>query len=1469
MSKVRRKPAPTFPYSPRYPIPDPADPFVPLKVLRERASSNNATLNFSSDNSSFGNGTLDRDGFYLTVNSDEHGQGLDIAYPPSSTDHHEPLTPPSVWPERLGGYYSDNIPAKRQRPPRSRPKPSRESRTYFSDADLPASSPNQFLQDQHPRHREKPVEPQVLQYRRRSKSAFLAPPPSQNHSQGQREELSAAGFTASQSNVDLPRSVHSEVEEVQPPPPPPPEPKPDVMQTRQYTYDDRQSHGYLIGAPSSDFDIHEPLPTDAQSHSQSLRSTTPPMTPDDTLSLSSSSARDRSASLSPRSLSVFRDLPRVTSRPVLDTSFSVLEDRKGAVELDQETPTTAPLHSKDFPLLRVTSAPPSPEASPTVVASAPSYVPEESYPASEPEPESRPRRGRAESASKRHTIHHRVRKTSSISSARWRKQSYPGHRPATRKQSTESESSLSAALAAVQALVESPTSETPERADANAAPAVSSGPSSFPAALVHAQGTTRPLQPQAKRASIVPPADNAGTESDPGPGSRTTRFILHKPKKSLSHVSLVLAGLPNVSMGPTIAPSANTSIGSAMTVGGGFGSVGSLSREDLNRHTQEFALLRPPPTAHPQFLVRSQAVSHSQAVPHSQLVGHPQPIVDRQPVRESEKLKPPERSARRLSSFPILDDDGVPAELKRDLEDSSPIETSTPAFEAMARVARPHTPIPMTPITSRAPSAAGMHSESQTHAAQREPTPPPVQTFTSPLPPIPTHIHHEAAPEPVRPSYYQSALAPPRGPSPGSYVSPTPPSEVAAPAPLPMSPPQPSEPPTPLPLPTPRVKSPMPPPPSLPREVQSAVPNVLRNEAMQSRDESPEQPLPPLAQSPPVERRLRKRETMREEERQSAYLPVAQLRPQAHAQVQTREQEPEPAAQTLARKRISTAQISGPVRQPTPPSQAQHRSRSTFLAPQPHHRSQTPPIDGHYRSRTSTVPAPPRSQSPPPVPEFRAQSPPPAMAHSRVRSPTAYTQARAQSPPPRVPSRARSPTSSQDHGIRHGRSQEQSFFQLTRAGTSRSGGTHSSSHNTRRRETAPSTPVPQYTSPSPSTTYSQPQPAPRAERRSRSQAPTSHRVQRHQQRPQTPVANLRFDEYAIPTREQLKHAASLPVVAQNGIRVQFGELFKSRRTVICFLRHFWCPADQDYMYSVAREVDPEALRHAGLDLVFVGLGSPAMIKSYKQIWRMPFLIYTDPTLRLHAALGMTRRTQDAGSEFERGEYARHGPLGGLAMVVRNAIRVGMPVWEKGGDVTQLGGEFVLGPGPTCLYTHRMRTTRSHAPILHVLSAAGLSTGLRGASPSLAPNDEEQWMEERRRSYARMQARREKRREGGEQWRREDSTDMAYGSDTGSASVSGCWGTNMPREDAPAGTDVGAGRGDGERKRPARSFHIANPDPHTHRYLPPTPVDEEHTAGDHGWDADVSDLPYLHGIVRDRAEPYRLTEEVLAYPYGKS
>jgi hypothetical protein len=73
-------------------------------------------------------------------------------------------------------------------------------------------------------------------------------------------------------------------------------------------------------------------------------------------------------------------------------------------------------------------------------------------------------------------------------------------------------------------------------------------------------------------------------------------------------------------------------------------------------------------------------------------------------------------------------------------------------------------------------------------------------------------------------------------------------------------------------------------------------------------------------------------------------------------------------------------------------------------------------------------------------------------------------------------------------------------------------------------------------------------------------------------------------------------------------------------------------------------------------------------------------MYTDPSARLYSALGMTLRTLDPGPESKRGKYVKHGVMSGIARVVMNALKVGMPVWEKGGEVSQLGGEFVLGPG---------------------------------------------------------------------------------------------------------------------------------------------------------------------------------------------
>jgi hypothetical protein len=91
-----------------------------------------------------------------------------------------------------------------------------------------------------------------------------------------------------------------------------------------------------------------------------------------------------------------------------------------------------------------------------------------------------------------------------------------------------------------------------------------------------------------------------------------------------------------------------------------------------------------------------------------------------------------------------------------------------------------------------------------------------------------------------------------------------------------------------------------------------------------------------------------------------------------------------------------------------------------------------------------------------------------------------------------------------------------------------------------------------------------------------------------------------FEEHVLPSASQLALAADLPVIAASGLRLRFGDLWRKRRTVVLFLRHFWCPADQDYMYSVSRHVNMEALERAGVGLVVIGCGAPGMLRAYRR-----------------------------------------------------------------------------------------------------------------------------------------------------------------------------------------------------------------------------------------------------------------------------
>ncbi|CAE6393917.1 unnamed protein product [Rhizoctonia solani] len=197
-----------------------------------------------------------------------------------------------------------------------------------------------------------------------------------------------------------------------------------------------------------------------------------------------------------------------------------------------------------------------------------------------------------------------------------------------------------------------------------------------------------------------------------------------------------------------------------------------------------------------------------------------------------------------------------------------------------------------------------------------------------------------------------------------------------------------------------------------------------------------------------------------------------------------------------------------------------------------------------------------------------------------------------------------------------------------------------------------------------------------------------------------------FDKYGLPDEDQLRRASEMYVYDENSRPVRFGDIFKDQKTAICFIRHFWCPLCQDYMSSIVHLTEPSLVEKAGVKLVIIGNGSPGMIKSYKtDIFKCPYEMYTDPDRELYSALGMTLRTTDAGSDDEKGSYVKHGTFTGTMLVLKRALK--MPL-ANAGDIKQLGGEFILGPGLNCSFASRMHTTRSHTPIRNLLQAAGVS-----------------------------------------------------------------------------------------------------------------------------------------------------------------
>ncbi|KPV71959.1 uncharacterized protein RHOBADRAFT_47409 [Rhodotorula graminis WP1] len=227
-----------------------------------------------------------------------------------------------------------------------------------------------------------------------------------------------------------------------------------------------------------------------------------------------------------------------------------------------------------------------------------------------------------------------------------------------------------------------------------------------------------------------------------------------------------------------------------------------------------------------------------------------------------------------------------------------------------------------------------------------------------------------------------------------------------------------------------------------------------------------------------------------------------------------------------------------------------------------------------------------------------------------------------------------------------------------------------------------------------------------------------------------------FERFKVPTIEDMATAAACDVVGEDGETHKFGDLIKAngpRRTVVVFLRHAWCGLCAQYVDALNKvtvnlvSLETSAFCQPGdrtqpmshvpeLNIVFVNSGSPKLIATYRQRMKTPFPLYTNRARDLYKALGMNKKTWDMGKDSDKGSYIVKSQLGN----VTSSISAGIAMPSYPGSQTQLGGEFVFEYSPEddyieCLYASRMHTTRGHAEISDVFSAAGVELNAEDAA----------------------------------------------------------------------------------------------------------------------------------------------------------
>ncbi|KAH9984087.1 hypothetical protein BJV74DRAFT_591176 [Russula compacta] len=187
----------------------------------------------------------------------------------------------------------------------------------------------------------------------------------------------------------------------------------------------------------------------------------------------------------------------------------------------------------------------------------------------------------------------------------------------------------------------------------------------------------------------------------------------------------------------------------------------------------------------------------------------------------------------------------------------------------------------------------------------------------------------------------------------------------------------------------------------------------------------------------------------------------------------------------------------------------------------------------------------------------------------------------------------------------------------------------------------------------------------------------------------------------------LETAADIQVFNSRGAEVRFGDIFAEQKTIVVFIRHFFCGSCMQYVAQLAT-VREDALRQACTEIALVGCGDWKLIEDYKKDNGFKGEIYANPDMKLYNTLGMISNLQTTPKGKEKPSYLKRGLLSGtLWSIWRGPFKSPSHIGKQG-KISQLGGDLILGSGITCSYLSRMRHTEDHVEVADLMKAASVN-----------------------------------------------------------------------------------------------------------------------------------------------------------------